>query len=466
MSTNHNRNSLNLLLQSIKESKFLSYPEPKKSITLLLDTDREIGRDTGTPETRVGISPEQANRLIRELAKFGLSLNLVVVKGAGELAGFSDHEYEHADCQLIAKDNLSLLSSPPDVVHALKEPSPHERLIQGLFIRIGALHLVNPIPIGILSILRSKNFSSVLDGSAIGHCSYLKSGGNKTPVVASMSTFAGEIASSKIDKLYIGELPPEKRRVVVIGGGVAGQAAARALSGRCGEVVVLEINEAKIPTLSQKLNSLRTNGTRYRVQKNDPGNLDTVLNNVSGVILAQRRGVEESPHIISINQVDLMAPGAVIVDVAIDQGGSIENPNVLNTDDLAEKIKKNIIAVKEKGKILFAEANMPRAYPNEASTEHGEAILPYLIALLVLSASFRESKNVTHFLLGLPRKLFNSWDELPQTHQNNYTWMILQDLRNGIAFVNRDTDLEICNPDYGKHPNLTQTLKQTWLNPK
>lgn len=62
--TNVRTESYDLLVESIKNHKHLDKPA-KTTLTLLLDTDQEIGKDTGTPEARVGISPSQAGQLIK-----------------------------------------------------------------------------------------------------------------------------------------------------------------------------------------------------------------------------------------------------------------------------------------------------------------------------------------------------------------------------------------------------------------
>ena len=73
--SNPNQKSVELLLEALKDKSHLVQPA-KKTITLLLDTDREIGKEAETPEGRVGITPDQAGYLIRAFADLNISLTM------------------------------------------------------------------------------------------------------------------------------------------------------------------------------------------------------------------------------------------------------------------------------------------------------------------------------------------------------------------------------------------------------
>lgn len=460
--TNVRTESYDLLVESIRKHKHLDKPA-KTTLTLLLDTDQEIGKDTGTPEARVGISPLQAGQLIKTFSEFGITLKLFVVQGAGNLAGFPDSTYEKAGCELVNQNDLHSLSALPDVVHALKEPALHEGNIPGPFIRIGALHLVNLLNdphFGMTALLKKRNFSAVLDGSTTGDCAYLKYKGYKNPIVASMSIFAGKIAAEKIGELYSGELLKEKRKAVVIGGGVAGLTAAEHLAEYCGEVSVLEINEQRVDELRHRFATV-SSGTRFVVEKYNTANLERTLSNAVGLVLAHRYLAGQATKIVSLAQIETMAHGAVVVDISIDQGGSIENPDVQG-DDLAEHIRKNTVALEQRGKVYFAEQNMPRAYPQDASIAHGKAVLANLAGLLALCAIHNGSQNATNFLLDIPERRFNNWDDLPQNYKDDYFLMLVQDLRNGIELAMKDGSLEITNAEIADNIPLAKKVRDYW----
>jgi len=457
--------SFDALQEALQRNGYLQNPI-NRNPTLLIDTDREIGKETGTIETRVGITPSQAERLIAMFAESKLALTIFVVKGAGEMAGFSDADYQKAGCRLIEQASLASLPEPPDVVHALKEPAPHEGVIPGPFIRIGALHLTEHSlghRSGITALLEARNFSCMLDGSATGYCSYLMSRGYRTPIVASMSVFAGKIAAQKILENYATLSSPRELKIVIIGGGVAGTAAAESLQGKCAELKILEVDDQRIEALKSRLvPTFSSSSTNLSVHKNTATVVREALANASGLILAQRRGVEHAAHVLSLPQIDVLSPGALIVDIAIDQGGSIENPDVELTDSLAETIRKNSLAINQRGKVYFAESNMPRAFPSEASTAHGLAILPYLAGLLTLCAIHGGAENAMSDLFGRAAKPFNHVNELPEAYRNDYFQMIIQDLRNGIELAHRNGGLEICNPDIAKDEALVGLLRKAW----
>jgi alanine dehydrogenase len=457
--------SFDALQEALQRNGYLQNPINRNPI-LLIDTDREIGKETGTIETRVGITPSQAERLMAMFGESNLALTVFVVKGAGEMAGFSDADYQKAGCRLIAQASLASLPERPDVVHALKEPAPHEGVIPGPFMRIGALHLTEHSlghRSGIGALLKARNFSCMLDGSATGYCSYLMSRGYRTPIVASMSVFAGKIAAQKILENQAALASPKELKIIIIGGGVAGAAAAENLHGKCAELKILEVDDQRIEALKSRLAPVfSSSSTRLSVRKNLEANVREALAGASGLILAQRRGVEPAAHVLSLPQLEALSPGALIVDIAIDQGGSIENPDIEVTDSLAEAIRKNSLAIKQRDKVYFAESNMPRAFPSEASTAHGLAILPYLAGLLALCAIHGGAENAMGALFGRPAKPFAHVDELPVAYRDDYFQMIIQDLRNGIELAHRDGELEICNPDIAKDEALVTLLRKAW----
>ncbi len=120
------------------------------------------------------------------------------------------------------ENELPSLSPGPDVVHALKEPSPYESLIPGLFMRIGALHVGSFRPsCGLAALLRKRNFSAILDGSAVGGFTCRLSKTFQAPLRCSMSVFASRVAADTVAQ----NLAPRSK--VVISGGEGGGDIAR-----------------------------------------------------------------------------------------------------------------------------------------------------------------------------------------------------------------------------------------------
>src|SRR6185295_15507835 len=124
--------------------------------------------------------------------------------------------------------------------HALKEPVEHEAEIKEKFMRIGALHLASRSA-GVGQMLSKKKFSALFDGSTVGSCSYLLSGAEETPIVASMSQLAGMLASERI--LKIGGERLRNERVLIVGAGYAGISAMLGLRDKVKSLTVVETNE-------------------------------------------------------------------------------------------------------------------------------------------------------------------------------------------------------------------------------
>ena len=94
-------------------------------VTFLLGTDIHIG-EPDTCEQRVAITPGQTGALKSWLANLGIKLNLLVVKDAGTRARFPDADYVAEGAVIVKEQEIPSLS-PPDVVHASRNPPPTKR---------------------------------------------------------------------------------------------------------------------------------------------------------------------------------------------------------------------------------------------------------------------------------------------------------------------------------------------------
>jgi alanine dehydrogenase len=403
----------------------------KRTLRFLLDTDRNVEN-----ETRIGLTPEHIRQLISALQQCGINLNVCVAQVAGIWAGYRDNDFRDAGAEIVNVDNLGTLEQF-DVVHALKEPVDHEAQILKPFMRIGALHLAGRSD-GVSHLLLAKKFSALFDGSTTGSCSYLLSGAEETPIVASMSQLAGIIASERVVK--IGGERLQKERVLIVGAGYAGISAILGLRDRVGSLTVVEKNPDVRVRLSWLMRKLGF--SEFAVVEKCTREL---LAEAKGVIFAHRTGADPAEKICSIDDIREMEQGSVIIDIAIDQGGSIACREIMPDDEVSVRIRKYKEVLSNY--CYYAESNMPRRKPREASKRHGDAVLPYIVALLILCAEHGDPAIATEYILKRNVQRFKERDQLPKEYERNFFECVVQDLRNGLELAVRDGKVEICDPD-------------------
>lgn len=398
----------------------------KSNVTLVLGNDREIGRRLRSQERRVGITPEQVEALRQMFASLGIRLSVLVVENAGARAGYADADYIHAGAQVVTFAELPH-EAPPDVVHALKEPSTYESTIPGPFCRIGALHSGDFDPSGGFARLLAARPAAVFDGSNVGsETDYRK------PIRGSMSVFAGRVAAEWVLE-HIASTPSVGGMVVVGGGKVGTAAVAKLLTDRRIETVTL-FDRAEDPARLAAIAATVGDATRVEVvglRGTDDGALLAKLGAASGLILAPAMAGGRAPKVITTKALeDHMPAGGIVVDVSIDERGAIEDDRTHK--DWASERLIDFFTHSLAGIRYQAVPNMPRAYPKEASHEHGEAILPYLATLLFLCAREGGPIPAVRTLLQRPFQSASA-DPLQADDLASRLDAFCQDLRNGIA---------------------------------
>ncbi len=413
----------------------------KRTVELLLGTDREIGKGDHALEKRVGITPAQVGELRRFCDVLELGLSVLVMRGAGVRAGYADSHYIEAGAEIITREELVYHDGPPDVVHALKEPSAYESEIPGPFCRIGALHAGDFHQGSGIARLLGNRAVMIFDGSSIG-----AAGTYRIPIRGCMSDFAGRVAGQwTVEHL---ERHALEGRVLVVGGGRAGTAAARRLLA-CSNVREIHLfDDARNPERLEEIRAaFAPEHGRVSVLgssgRDDATFLDS-LDGAVGTIFAVARPGARTPKIVHLENVKrLPCRGSIVVDISIDEGGAIMDPNIRQTwtheriiphleDELAEHKYQAI-------------ANMPRAHPKVASEVHGEVILPYLATLLVLAGREGGPDGLVEYLL--QRSLMADNPGPDEVAQIEVLDALAQDLRNGMAFYSRRLDHDRELPD-------------------
>ncbi len=312
-------------------------------------------------EFRVGLTPNAA----REAVAHGHTVSVETQAGIG--AGFTDEDYIDAGAAILG--TAAEVFAVADMIVKVKEPQAGERkmLREGQLL-FTYLHLA-PDPEQTKDLLAS-------GCTAIAYETVTDANGG-LPLLAPMSEVAGRLApqvgSWTLQKanggrgVLMGGVPgvgPAK--VVVIGGGVVGTHAARVAAGMGADVTVLDRSLARMRYLDDVF------GRDFKTMYASAGNTIEMAREADMVIGAVLIPGAAAPKLISRAQLSDMKQGAVIVDVAIDQGGCFETSKATTHQDPIYDVD---------GIMHYCVANMPGAVARTSTIALGNATMPFMLAL-------------------------------------------------------------------------------------
>ncbi|MBC7132983.1 MAG: alanine dehydrogenase [Roseovarius sp.] len=312
-------------------------------------------------EFRVGVTPIAA----REAVQAGHEV--IVETGAGLGAGFDDAAYEAAGARIAG--TAKEVFDAADMIVKVKEPQAAERrmLREGQLL-FTYLHLA-PDPEQTKDLLAS-------GCTAIAYETVTDAAGG-LPLLAPMSEVAGRLAPQMgawaLQKanggrgVLMGGVPGVgPARVIVIGGGVVGTHAARIAAGMGADVTVLDRSLPRLRYLDDVF------GGTFKTGYSSAGLLAELLPQADMVIGAVLIPGAAAPKLVRRDQFPIMKPGAVLVDVAIDQGGCFETSKPTTHADPIYEVD---------GIIHYCVANMPGAVARTSTLALGNATMPFLLAL-------------------------------------------------------------------------------------
>ena len=312
-------------------------------------------------EYRVGLTPAAAHEAVVH------GHRVIVETGAGLGAGFDDAAYIAAGAEIIATPEEVFTRA--DMIVKVKEPQAIERkrLRRGQIL-FTYLHLA-PDPEQTRDLLAS-------GVTAIAY-ETVRDGAGALPLLAPMSEVAGRLAPQvgawALQKanggrgVLLGGVPGlAPAEVLVIGGGVVGTQAARVAAGMGADVTVLDRSLARLRYLDDVYRG--TFRTRY-ASTETTADMITRADMVIGAVLIPGAA---APKLVTRAQLATMKPGAVIVDVAIDQGGCFETSHPTTHQDPIYEVD---------GVVHYCVANMPGAVARSSTLALGNATLPYMLSL-------------------------------------------------------------------------------------
>lgn len=320
---------------------------------MIIGTTRELKNH----EYRVGLVPDNVAAFVSKGHK------VLVEKNAGAGAGFTDDMYKAAGAVIC--DTPAEVFAQCDMVVKVKEPEQCEygflRKDQILFTY---LHLA-PNPELAQALIRS--------GCKAVAFETIRDAQGNLPCLRPMSQIAGRLSIQQGAKyvemsyggrgILLGGVPGvEKGNIVILGGGIAGTYAAKAAIGIGAHVTLLDVNLNRLSYLDDVFgNSVET---LYSTEANIRKALSTA-DLVIGTVLVPGG---KTPKLVRREHLPLMKKGAVIVDVAIDQGGCCESSHVTTHD--------NPVFV-EQGIVHYCVGNMPGAVPYTSTVALANATFKY-----------------------------------------------------------------------------------------
>jgi alanine dehydrogenase len=312
-------------------------------------------------EFRVGLTPAATMEAVNH------GHEVIIQTGAGVAAGFMDDDYTAAGARIV--QTAAEIYETAELIVKVKEPQTAERpLLREGQVLFAYLHLA-PDPEQTRDLLKS-------GATCIAYETVTDARGG-LPLLAPMSEVAGRLAPQvgaySLQKVnggrgvLMGGVPGvAPARVTIIGGGVVGTHAARIAAGMGAQVTVLDRSLERLRYLDEVFrNDVRT------LYASTANTADAVAQSdlVIGAVLIHGA---TAPKLVSRAQLSTMKPGAVIVDVAIDQGGCFETSKPTTHADPIYEVD---------GIIHYCVGNMPGAVARTSTIALGNATLPFMLAL-------------------------------------------------------------------------------------
>ena len=320
-----------------------------------------VPKEIKNHEYRVGLTPNGAAALVRN------GHQVLIETNAGAGVGFDDALYIKAGAKM-AK-NADEVFAAADMIVKVKEPQAVEcKKLRAGQVLFTYLHLA-PDPEQTKMLIDS-------DCVAIAYETVTDNHGG-LPLLKPMSEVAGRMSiqagAHSLEKAQGGSgmlLPGvpgvAPARVLVLGGGVVGINAARMAAGLGAEVTIMDISLNRLTQIDNDFGNVMT--TEYSTHEHICEHLPVTDLVIGGVLIPGAA----APKLITKDMLNLMRPGSVIVDVAIDQGGCLETSKATTHHEPTYVVN---------GVVHYCVANMPGGVARTSTLALTNATLPFVIAL-------------------------------------------------------------------------------------
>ena len=320
-----------------------------------------IPKEIKNNENRVAMTPAGVQEMTRRGHK------VYVQATAGVNSGFTDDAYRAVGAEILP--TIEEVYATAEMIVKVKEPiAPEYKLIRAGQLVFTYFHFASSEPLT----------RAMIDSGAVC-CAYetVERADRSLPLLTPMSEVAGRMATQEgcyfLEKprggkgVLLGGVPGVKpARVFVIGAGVVGTAAARMAAGLGADVTICDISLPRLTYLADVMprNVKTLMSSEYNIRE-ELRHADLVI----GSVLIPGA---KAPKIVTRDMLQLMEPGTVMVDVAIDQGGCFETSRPTTHEDPVYYVD---------GILHYCVANIPGAVPRTSTLALTNATLPYAIQL-------------------------------------------------------------------------------------
>ncbi|HEV8525349.1 MAG TPA: alanine dehydrogenase [Terriglobales bacterium] len=334
-----------------------------------------VPREVKDRESRVGIVPAGVKALV------DAGHQVIVETGAGELSSLPDSEYKAAGAQLVS--SAAEAWARAEMVVKVKEPLECEYgFLRDNLVLFTYLHLA-PVP-DLTEQLLKKNvtgiaYETIRENSSLPLLTPMSEVAGRMSVQVGASYLEAERGGRGVLLGGVPGVPPAQ--VCIIGGGIVGTNAAKIALGMGALVVLIEKNLNRLRELDDIF------GGRLHTVASNSYNIARAVKQADLVIGGVLIPGAAAPKLVTREMVRTMKPGAVIVDVAIDQGGCIETARPTTHSDPAYVVD---------GVVHYCVTNMPAAVPHTSTLALTNATFPYVLKLaqMGVTAAIRDSAAV------------------------------------------------------------------------
>ena len=320
-----------------------------------------IPKEIKNNENRVGMTPAGVATMTAR------GHEVFVQHTAGDGSGFSDDEYVGAGAKIVP--TIEDVYREAEMIVKVKEPiEPEYNLVRKGQLLFTYFHFAC-----------EKELTDAMLKSGAVCLAYetVQLPNGSLPLLQPMSEVAGRMATLNgayylqktkggKGKLISGVPGVSPAKVLVLGGGVVGEAAARMAAGLGADVTIADIS---LPRLRQlDIETPANVHTLYSSSHNIRQQLPTVDIVIGSVLVPG----DKTPHLITRDMLKIMEPGTVLVDVAIDQGGCFETSRPTTHSEPVYT---------EEGVVHYCVANIPGAVPNTSTLALTNATLRYALSL-------------------------------------------------------------------------------------